>query len=73
MMSAAFNHGSQLHLLLHTVKLILRYDGFVQSFIDLYFMPDLSNIDGVAQDIIQTAPAVAARGPKLIYFALEFA
>jgi hypothetical protein len=32
-------------------------------------MPDLSNVDWVAQNIIQPAPAVAARGPKLIYFA----
>ena len=73
MMGATLNHRPQLHLLLHTIKLILRYDGLMEALIDLYFMPDLSNIDGVAQDIIQPAPAIAARGPKLIYFALEFA
>ena len=72
-MGAPLNHGSQLHLLLDTVKLILRYDGLMETLIDIGLMPDLSNIDGVAQNIIQTAPAVAARGPKLIYVALEFA
>ena len=72
-MGAALDHGLQLHLLLHTIKLILRYDGLMEALIDIGLMPDLSNIDGVAQDIIQTAPALTARGPELIYFALEFA
>ena len=54
-MGAALNHRPQLHLLLDTIKLILRYDGLMEALIDLYFMPDLSNIDGVAQDIIQPA------------------
>ena len=36
-------------------------------------MPDLSNVDGVAQNIMKTAAAVAAVRPKLIDFPLEFA
>ena len=36
-------------------------------------MPDLSNVDGVAQNIMKTAAAVAAVRPKLIDSPLEFA
>ena len=34
-MGAALNHGLQLHLLLHTIKLILRYDGLMEALIDI--------------------------------------
>ena len=72
-MGAALNHRPQLHLLLHTIKLILRYDGLMEALIDIGLMPDLSKIDGVAQNIMKPAPAVAAHGLKQIDFALEFA
>ena len=71
-MGAALDHGLQLHLLLHTPKLILRYDGLMESLTDIGLMPDLSNLDGVAQNIMKPAAAIAAVRPKLIDFALEF-
>ena len=73
MMGAALDHGLQLHLLLHPIKLFLRYDGLMEAIIDIGLMPDLSNVDGVAQNIMKTAAAVAAVRLKLIDFALEFA
>ena len=73
MMGAALYHGLQLHLLLDTIKLFLRYDGLMEALIDIGLMPDLSYIEGVAQNIMKTAAAVAAVRLKLIDFALEFA
>ena len=48
MMGAALDHGLQLHLLLHPIKLFLRYDGLMEAIIDIGLMPDLSNVDGVS-------------------------
>jgi hypothetical protein len=45
----------------------------MEAIIDIGLMPDLSNVDGVAQNIMKTAAAVAAVRLKLIDFPLEFA
>ena len=34
-MGAALDHGLQLHLLLHPIKLFLRYDGLMEAIIDI--------------------------------------
>ena len=34
-MGAALDHGLQLHLLLHPIKLFLRYDGLMEALIDI--------------------------------------
>jgi len=63
---ASFDDRPLLQLCLNPIKLVPIYDRFVQSFIDLRLMFDLTYVDGIDQNVVYPSSALVSIGPERI-------
>lgn len=65
-MLASFYDGPLLQLYLNPIKLVPANDRFMQSLIDLSLMFDLTNVNGIDQNIVYPPTAPISLGPERI-------
>jgi len=72
-MLATLDHRLCLKLYLNAIKLILFYNGCVKAFVHFSLMFDLTDVDGIDQNVVYAPTAPVSLWPESIYGTLYFA